>query len=89
MVREHEGDSRWGAHAHAIAHSNMWKPPSNGGHDDKVCSLPVALCMTSKTAGWCMSSAQWQASATVQSYLLAMMLFTYQDNAVVCMRLAP
>ena len=37
MVRDHAGDSRWGAHAHAIAHGNMWKPPGNGGHDDKVC----------------------------------------------------
>ncbi len=36
MVREHEGDARWGAHAQAIVHGNMWKPPGNGGHDDKV-----------------------------------------------------
>ena len=39
MVRDHEGDARWGAHAQAIVHGNMWKPPGNGGHDDKV-TLP-------------------------------------------------
>lgn len=39
MVRDHAGDNRWGAHAHAIAHGNMWKPPGNGGHDDKVCFI--------------------------------------------------
>lgn len=36
LVREHEGDPRWGSHAQAIVHGNMWKPPGNGGHDDKV-----------------------------------------------------
>lgn len=41
MVRDHAGDSRWGAHAHAIAHGSMWKPPGNGGRDDKVCLLPL------------------------------------------------
>lgn len=40
MVRDHAGDSRWGAHAHAIANGNMWKPPGNGGHDDKVWLVP-------------------------------------------------
>ncbi|DBA87673.1 TPA: hypothetical protein ACH3X1_004680 [Trebouxia sp. C0004] len=36
LVREHEGDPRWGSHAQAIVHGNMWKPPGNGGHDDKA-----------------------------------------------------
>lgn len=43
MVRDHTGDSRWGAHAHAIAHGNMWKMPGNGGHDDKVCCVTCIL----------------------------------------------
>ena len=43
MVRDHAGDSRWGAHAHAIAHGNMWKPPGNGGHDDKVCLVTFII----------------------------------------------
>ena len=38
MIREHEGDARWGQHAQAIVHGNMWKAPGNGGHDDKVCT---------------------------------------------------
>ena len=36
LVREHEGDPRWGSHAQAIVHGQMWKPPGSGGHDDKV-----------------------------------------------------
>ena len=36
LVREHEGDARWGLHAQAIVHGSMWKAPGNGGHDDKV-----------------------------------------------------
>ena len=36
LIREHEGDARWGQHAQAIVHGGMWKSPGNGGHDDKV-----------------------------------------------------
>lgn len=45
LVREHEGDARWGSHAQAIVHGNMWKPPGNGGHDDKVSNTLPRLSM--------------------------------------------
>lgn len=45
LVREHEGDPRWGSHAQAIVHGNMWKPPGNGGHDDKVSKTLPRLSM--------------------------------------------
>ncbi|KAK9812774.1 hypothetical protein WJX72_003468 [[Myrmecia] bisecta] len=36
IVADHVGDQRWGAHAQAIVNGTMWKPPGNGGHDDKA-----------------------------------------------------
>ena len=36
MVSEQASDSRWGAHAQKILDGSMWKPPANGGHNDKA-----------------------------------------------------
>ncbi|KAL3158229.1 hypothetical protein ABBQ38_010482 [Trebouxia sp. C0009 RCD-2024] len=52
MVRDHAGDSRWGAHAHAIANGNMWKPPGNGGHDDKAHPPIHPTKHTAGESGW-------------------------------------
>eukprot|EP00775_Hariotina_reticulata_P013627 gene13627-13753_t len=36
IVAEHTNDARWGGHASAILAGHMWKPPRDGGHDDKA-----------------------------------------------------
>lgn len=36
MVQEQANDHRWGQHAQKILDGSMWKPPANGGHNDKA-----------------------------------------------------
>lgn len=53
LVQQHTGDPRWGAHAQAIMQGSMWKPPGNGGHDDRAHPPIHPTKHSTGEANWC------------------------------------